>query len=68
MNITGFASGGEAFVSCECVKGFAYKNAAIGAKCALLPVICADFGLSRDIRARFQPHRMPPASTPPVLM
>ena len=53
MNISGFASCGSVFARCECVKGFAYSKAASGVKCALLPVICAGFGLSREYCAHF---------------
>ena len=48
MNITVFTSSDDVFVNCECIKGYAFKNAAIGEKCALLPVMTAVFGLSQD--------------------
>lgn len=40
-------------VNCECVKGIAFKNAALWVNCALLPVICAGNGLLRDNCAHF---------------
>lgn len=53
MNITAFASLGNVYANCEWIKGFAFKNAALWVKCALLPVICAGFGLSQDNCAHF---------------
>ncbi|MCL1873067.1 MAG: hypothetical protein FWF85_03000 [Clostridiales bacterium] len=53
MNITVFASSGNVFVNCEYIKGFSFKNTAIGDKSALLPVICAAFGLLQNNYAYF---------------
>jgi len=44
-------SGDNVYTHVECVNGFAFKIAAAGVKCALLPVICAVFGQLRDICA-----------------
>jgi len=48
MNITVFVNKGNVFASCECIHGYAFKNAVSLVKCALLPVICADFGCLQD--------------------
>ncbi|ADY56934.1 hypothetical protein Sgly_2657 [Syntrophobotulus glycolicus DSM 8271] len=54
MNTTLFASRENVFANyCECIKGYAFKNAAVGENCALLPVICAGIGLSQDNYAQF---------------
>jgi hypothetical protein len=54
MNITLFASHGNVFVNCECIKGYAFKNALTRVNSALLPVICAGFGILRDNCAHFR--------------
>lgn len=65
MNITLFAGQENVFANCECIKGFAFKNATLWVKCALLPVICTGFGLSQDNCAHFGrvecllPHHSP---------
>lgn len=46
-------SAGSAVVSLECIKGYAFEMAAAWVKCALLPIICANFGLLRDSCAHF---------------
>jgi len=48
LNITMIADRNEVFVTCEYIKGYAYKNGALWVNYALLPVICAVFGLSQD--------------------
>ena len=48
MNLTVFASGDTVFANCECIHGYAFKNAAAWDNCAHLPVICANLGFSRD--------------------
>ena len=48
MNISTFCSNSNVFINCECIKGYAFKNAAFLVKSTLLLVICAIFGLSRD--------------------
>ena len=48
MNLTVIAVGKTVFAGCECINGYAFNKAAIGEKCALLPVITAVFGLSQD--------------------
>lgn len=53
MNISAFSSDGNVFVNCEYVKSFAFKNAASWVKYALLPVICAIFGISQGSYAHF---------------
>lgn len=53
MNITVVVSDDNVFVDCEYIKGYAFINAAAWAKSALLPVICAAFGLSQDSYAHF---------------
>ena len=53
MNISVFSTGGNVYLNYECVKGFTFKNAAAWVKCALLPVICANFGLLRGYCAHF---------------
>ena len=45
MNISFFCCSGNVYRNCECIKGFAFKNTAVWVKCALLPVICAGFGI-----------------------
>ena len=65
MNITVFANQGDVFASYECIKGYAFKNVASWVKCAILPVICANFGRSQDNCAHFSriecllPHACP---------
>ena len=65
MNISVFAQNDNVFSNCECIKGYAFKNAAVWVKCALLPVICANFGQSGDSCAHFSrvecllPHACP---------
>jgi ribose/xylose/arabinose/galactoside ABC-type transport system permease subunit len=53
MNISVFCSKGSVYTNCECVKGCAFKNAALWVKCALLPHICAIFGLLRGYCAHY---------------
>ena len=53
MNIKRFASEDNVFVNYECIKGYAFKNAAAWVKSAILPVICAVWGLSGDNCAHF---------------
>lgn len=53
MNISAFCSNGIVFVNCECINGYAFKNAASWVKSALLPVICAIFDQLRDYYVRF---------------
>jgi len=48
VNRVMLTSAGLAVVSLECIKGYAFKMEAAWVKCALLPVICANFGLLRD--------------------
>lgn len=48
MNISAFRADGSVYTNCECIKGCAYDNSFSGAKSALLPIICANFGLLRD--------------------
>ena len=64
MNLKVYMSGGNAFADCEIVKGFAFNTTAAWDKCALLPVLVADFGLARGNCAHFAvlnasrvPHR-----------
>ena len=64
MNISVITSNDEAIINYEYIMGFAFKNAAIKVECALLPVICAGFALSRYNCAHFsnrneylEPHR-----------
>lgn len=65
MNISAFCSNGNVYVNCECIKGYAFKNAASWVKFALLPVICANFGQLRDDCVHFRriecllPHTSP---------
>jgi len=51
MKLRFFSDMCDVFVSCEC--GIAFKNAVTWDRCALLPVICAGFELSRDNCAHF---------------
>ncbi len=53
MNISAFYSNGSVYKNCECIKGYAFKNAAVGVKYALLPVICANSGLLQDHCAHY---------------
>ena len=53
MNISVFVQNDNVFANCECIKGYAYFKSAIWVNCALLPVICADFGQSQDNHAHF---------------
>lgn len=53
MNISAFSSDGNVFVNCEYVKSFAFKNAASWVKYAILPVICAIFGILQDSYAHY---------------
>lgn len=53
MNISVFYSNGNVYVNCECIKGHTFKNAALWVKSALLPILCANFGLSRDNYVHF---------------
>ena len=53
MNMTTYVSGGNVYVNCECVHGYAFDNAALRAKSAVLPVICANFGILQDKSAHF---------------
>lgn len=53
INISAFTSRGGVYANCECIKGFAFKNAALWVECALLPVICTGFGFSQDSYAHF---------------
>ncbi len=48
MNLSVFSSNDHVFVNCECIKGYAFKNALLWVNCALLPVICAIFKVSQD--------------------
>lgn len=48
MIIKSFVSNGDVFSNFECVTGYAYVNAVLWVKSALLSVICAVFGLSQD--------------------
>jgi len=48
MNLTIIVDEDEVFAACEYIKGYTFNNAAVGVKYALLPVICAIFGLSQD--------------------
>lgn len=65
MNLIVFATDGNVFTDCECIKGYAFKNAAAWVKCTLLSVICAVFGLSQGNCAHFSriecllPHNCP---------
>ncbi len=64
MNICTFYHNGILSVSCECIKGYAFKNAVLWVKSALLPVICSGFGSLRDHCVHFfrieclLPHRI----------
>lgn len=51
MNVSTFYNNGNVYVNCECIHGYAYKNAAIWVKSALLLVICANYGYLRDFYA-----------------
>ena len=53
MNISGFAQDDRMFADCEHFRGNAFIKAISWVKCALLPVICARFGLSQDSCAHF---------------
>lgn len=53
MIISVFASNDKVFANCECIKGFAFKNAVLGVNYALLPIICDDFGRLQDNCAHF---------------
>ena len=65
MNITFFASSGTVYTDCEYIKGYAFKNAAMGSNCAILPVICAGLELRQDKCVHFSrieclsPHNGP---------
>jgi len=65
MNISVFAQNDSVFANCECIKGYAFNNMAAWVKCALLPVICDNFGQSQDNCAHFNriecllPHTCP---------
>ena len=48
LSITMIADRDEVFVACEYINDYAFKNGALGVEYALLPVICAGFGLSQD--------------------
>lgn len=48
MNLTVIADGKNVFAGCECIHGYAFKNAATWDNCALLPVITAGLGLKQD--------------------
>ena len=48
MNITSFVSSGNVYLNCESIKGYAFRKTSLWGKCALLPVICADFELRQD--------------------
>ena len=54
MNISAFSAGGSVYMNCECVNGYAFENAIVWVKSALLPVICAIFGLLRGYCAHFR--------------
>ena len=53
VNLTLIADGDTVLAGCECIKGFAFTNAAAREKSALLPVICTSFGHLRDDCAHF---------------
>ena len=53
MNLTVIVDGDNTFADCECIKGYAFINAVAWVKCALLPVLCAVFGLLQDKSAHF---------------
>lgn len=65
MNISDLYSNGSVTFEHECIHGIAFKNAAAGARCALLPVLCDSFGLLWDYCAHLSriecllPHSSP---------
>ncbi|MCL2401693.1 MAG: hypothetical protein FWC90_03510 [Oscillospiraceae bacterium] len=54
MNLTVFSSRDGVFANCEYIKGYAFNDTVSGDICALLPVKCANFGLSHDSYAHFR--------------
>jgi hypothetical protein len=53
LNLTVIVDNSDVIAGCECIKGIAFNNAVSWVKCALLPIMCAIFGISHDNCVQF---------------